>query len=90
MIFLKTKKEKQFFSFSLEFLILINFRGIRLKDYDVYNPVVGDVFFCMSTGEAIPLRRVNDNYCDCIEDGSDETETNACENGRFYCKFQKR
>lgn len=67
-----------------------NFRGIRLKDYDLYNPVVGNIFFCMSTGKAIPLNRVNDDYCDCVEDGTDEPETNACENGRFYCKFQIR
>lgn len=38
----------------------------------------------------IPFERLNDNYCDCIEDGSDEPETNACANGVFYCTFQKR
>lgn len=67
-----------------------HFRGIRLKDYDLYNPVVKNTFFCLKTGQAIPFIRVNDNYCDCEEDGSDETETNACINGVFYCTFQKR
>lgn len=49
------------------FSLLFNDRGIRLKDYDLYNPVVGNIFFCMSTGKAIPLDRVNDDYCDCTE-----------------------
>lgn len=65
-------------------------RGIRLKDYDIYNPVVRNAFFCISTGKSIPIEQLNDNYCDCIEDGSDEPETNACTNGLFYCSYQKR
>lgn len=65
-------------------------RGIRLKDFDVYNPVVRDAFICIRTGKSIPFERLNDNYCDCIEDGSDEPETNACTNGIFYCSYQTR
>lgn len=65
-------------------------RGIRLKDYDIYNPVVRTGFHCISTGKSIPIERLNDNYCDCIEDGSDEPETNACANGVFYCSYQTR
>ncbi|XP_055313092.1 glucosidase 2 subunit beta [Sitodiplosis mosellana] len=65
-------------------------RGIRYKDYDLYNPVVRDTFFCIQTGKAVPLERLNDDYCDCEVDGSDEPETNACPNGVFYCTYQKR
>lgn len=71
------------------FMILL-FRGIRLYDYDRYNPLVRDLFFCLQSGKAIPIERLNDDYCDCVEDGSDEPETNACMNGVFYCTFQKR
>lgn len=45
---------------------------------------------CIRTGKSIPRERVNDNYCDCEDDGSDEPETNACPNGVFYCAYQKR
>lgn len=69
---------------------LFYIRGIRLKDYDAYNPVVRNTFFCLQSKKGIPFERLNDDYCDCIEDGSDEPETNACANGVFYCTFQKR
>lgn len=59
--------------------------GIRLKDYDLYNPVLRNIFFCLQSGKAIQWERLNDDYCDCEEDGSDEPETNACANGVFYC-----
>lgn len=70
--------------------VLVSFRGIRLRDFDLYNPLVKNTFFCLKSGKAIPFIRLNDNYCDCEEDGSDETETNACINGVFYCTFQMR
>lgn len=28
---------------------------------------------------------MNDDYCDCPQDGSDEPSTSACPVGRFYC-----
>lgn len=65
-------------------------RGIRLRDYDLYNPSLMAMFKCMKSGLLIPIEKVNDDYCDCPEDGSDEPETNACANGRFYCTYQKR
>lgn len=70
--------------------LFLHNRGIRYKDYDRYNPLVRDKFLCIQTGNAIPIERLNDDYCDCEEDGSDEPETNACPNGVFYCTYQKR
>ncbi|XP_054725474.1 uncharacterized protein LOC129235560 [Anastrepha obliqua] len=65
-------------------------RGIRLFDYDSYKPNFDGKFRCLDGSGELLFERVNDNYCDCISDGSDEPSTNACKNGRFYCKFQKR
>lgn len=69
---------------------LFGHSGIRLKDYDLYNPALGKMFFCLQSGKAMPMDRLNDDFCDCEEDGSDEPETNACSNGVFYCTHQKR
>lgn len=78
-------------SISIAFLLIAFFHrfiwrsGIRLKDYDLYNPVLRNIFFCLQSGKGIQWERLNDDYCDCEEDGSDEPETNACANGVFYC-----
>ncbi|XP_059218227.1 uncharacterized protein LOC106095804 [Stomoxys calcitrans] len=65
-------------------------RGIRLFDFDSYKPNFEGNFRCLDGSLEIPFERVNDDYCDCPNDGSDEPSTNACSNGRFFCKFQKR
>lgn len=65
-------------------------RGIRLFDFDAYKPKFDGKFQCLDGSKNILFDRVNDNFCDCIEDGSDEPSTNACELGKFYCKHQKR
>ncbi|XP_017846030.1 glucosidase 2 subunit beta isoform X2 [Drosophila busckii] len=65
-------------------------RGIRLFDYDAYKPNFEGNFKCLDGSKDILFSRVNDDYCDCESDGSDEPSTNACAKGRFYCKFQKR
>ncbi|XP_029734155.2 uncharacterized protein LOC115254235 isoform X3 [Aedes albopictus] len=65
-------------------------RGIRLRDIDAYSVRTAAKFRCLSGKREISWSRVNDDYCDCPEDGSDEPGTNACEKGRFYCRFQKR
>ncbi|XP_050072081.1 uncharacterized protein LOC126559960 [Anopheles maculipalpis] len=66
-------------------------RGIRLLDLDHYSEKPGTVKFrCLASRKEIPWEWVNDDYCDCPEDGSDEPSTNACPEGRFYCRFQKR
>lgn len=42
-------------------------------------------FKCETSGKVISYSKVNDDYCDCPEDGSDEPRTNACVNGKFVC-----
>ncbi|XP_018783505.1 PREDICTED: uncharacterized protein LOC108965497 [Bactrocera latifrons] len=65
-------------------------RGIRLFDYDSYKPNFDGKFRCLDGSKEVLFERVNDDFCDCLSDGSDEPSTNACQNGRFYCKYQKR
>ncbi|XP_038111949.1 uncharacterized protein LOC6054237 isoform X2 [Culex quinquefasciatus] len=65
-------------------------RGIRLRDLDAYQPGSSAAFRCLSSTRHVSWARVNDDYCDCPEDGSDEPGTGACDRGRFYCRFQKR
>ncbi|KAI9584608.1 hypothetical protein GQX74_006503 [Glossina fuscipes] len=65
-------------------------RGTRLFDYDSYKPNFEGKFRCLDGSKEIPFQYVNDDFCDCLGDGSDEPSTNACKNGRFYCKYQKR
>ncbi|KAK7074528.1 hypothetical protein SK128_015001 [Halocaridina rubra] len=45
-----------------------------------------DVFLCRKSGKAITKDKVNDDYCDCPEDGSDEPKTNACTDSKFTCE----
>lgn len=61
-----------------------------MKEYDLYNPIVGNEFTCIKSGKKILLSKLNDDYCDCEDDGSDEPATNACANGVFYCNYQTR
>nr|XP_016940074.2 glucosidase 2 subunit beta isoform X2 [Drosophila suzukii] len=65
-------------------------RGTRLFDYDAYKPNFEGKFRCLDGSKEIAFDHLNDNYCDCEEDGSDEPSTNACSKGRFYCRYQKR
>lgn len=70
--------------------IIVHFRGIRLRDLELYSNKFKRLFSCIQSGKEIPFSKVNDDYCDCPEDGSDEPGTDACPNGSFYCKFQHR
>lgn len=65
-------------------------RGIRIRDLDSYTKKFpNQKFKCLEREIEIPFSQINDDYCDC-PDGSDETFTNACSNGKFYCTKQTR
>jgi hypothetical protein len=67
----------------------IHLKGIRPSDIPIYIPNEQGNFMCFHTREEIAFSRVNDDFCDCLFDGSDEPGTSACPNGRFYCDTQK-
>ncbi|XP_065339575.1 uncharacterized protein LOC135939229 isoform X2 [Cloeon dipterum] len=91
---------KQVYQNTLQEEVLQNFaiqkkinllRGSRLQDIVHYKPTKEKKFKCIQSGLLIDYIKVNDDYCDCPRDGSDEPGTSACsENGRFYCTFHQR
>jgi len=58
-------------------------RGVPLMKRALYDPNL-QTFACLDGSRVIPVRHVNDDYCDC-RDGSDEPGTSACPQGSFYC-----
>ncbi|XP_038052208.1 glucosidase 2 subunit beta-like [Patiria miniata] len=64
--------------------------GVRPSDMPLYLPDGFGKIFCLDFSGKISLSKVNDDYCDCLGDGSDEPGTDACPNGRFYCLHEKR
>ncbi|KAL6080636.1 Glucosidase 2 subunit beta [Balamuthia mandrillaris] len=56
-------------------------RGIPSTKMELY---LQDPFFC-DDYKMIPLAWVNDDYCDCPDNGADEPGTSACSKSRFYC-----
>ncbi|KAG8239597.1 hypothetical protein J437_LFUL017984 [Ladona fulva] len=61
-------------------------RGIRLSHRHLYSPNSRGNFVCFTSRKEIPIYRINDDYCDCPLDGSDEPGTSACYNGIFHCR----
>ena len=64
----------------------------RIKSFDkiettrgTTQPITSDNFLCDESKVQIPLKSVNDGYCDC-KDGSDEPGTSACMKSSFLCQ----
>ena len=55
-----------------------------------YVPDENNLFKCFTSSKLIPFEWINDDYCDCDLDGSDEPGTDACQNGKFYCSHHTR
>lgn len=70
--------------------IKVLLRGTRLSDLSKYKPNSNGKFTCFKSKLEIDFSMVNDDFCDCPEDGSDEPGTDACNEGHFYCKYQPR
>ncbi|KZC13779.1 PREDICTED: uncharacterized protein LOC107191971 [Dufourea novaeangliae] len=64
----------------------VSLRGTRDKDLLKYLPNSRGKFICFASKIEIDFFKINDDYCDCPIDGSDEPGTNACNNGVFYCE----
>jgi len=64
----------------------VSLRGTRDQDIAKYLPNINGKFVCFVSKKEIEFVKVNDNYCDCPIDGSDEPGTNACNNGFFNCE----
>ena len=62
-----------------------NVLGIEPKMQRFYTPNTENMFQCINSKIFIPFEWVNDDFCDCTEDGSDEPATGACQNSKFYC-----
>lgn len=60
-------------------------RGVREEERHFYILNNENTFRCRDGSNVIRLNQVNDDYCDCQQDGSDEPGTEACPNGRFFC-----
>ena len=52
-------------------------RGVLESDLKKYVPDSGGKFVCQNGLIEIDFSKVNDNYCDCPLDGSDEPSTSA-------------
>lgn len=59
--------------------------GVRPSDLHLYQDQQRTAFKCFTTSKKISWDKVNDDYCDCPLDGSDEPSTSACMSGKFYC-----
>ncbi|XP_011700141.1 PREDICTED: uncharacterized protein LOC105457260 [Wasmannia auropunctata] len=68
----------------------VSLRGTRDQDIAKYLPNINGKFVCFASKREIDFVRINDDYCDCPMDGSDEPGTNACNIGFFNCEKSSR
>uniref|UniRef100_A0A164SVA1 Glucosidase 2 subunit beta n=1 Tax=Daucus carota subsp. sativus TaxID=79200 RepID=A0A164SVA1_DAUCS len=63
----------------------INLLGVSPQDLSYYSGS-SSVIKCKDGSKKINKSQLNDDFCDCPADGTDEPGTSACPNGKFYCK----
>ena len=64
----------------------VKLRGVPSYRHSLYYSGYKSSFTCLDGSISnIPYSKINDDYCDCPSDGSDEPGTNACPNANFYC-----
>lgn len=68
----------------------VSLRGTRDQDIVKYLPNVNGKFVCFASKREIDFVKINDDYCDCPMDGSDEPGTNACNSGVFNCETNSK
>lgn len=68
----------------------VSLRGTRDQDIAKYLPNVNGKFVCFASKREIDFVKINDDYCDCPMDGSDEPGTNACNSGVFNCETNSK
>ncbi|KAJ8747738.1 hypothetical protein K2173_014513 [Erythroxylum novogranatense] len=61
------------------------FYGISPQD-DNYYRVSSDFIRCKDGSKNFSKAQLNDDFCDCPDDASDEPGTSACPGGKFYCR----
>eukprot|EP01084_Bolivina_argentea_P170622 295656_1 len=60
--------------------------GVHPNECDRYDSNKDPYFYCGgSKDKKIPMKYVNDDYCDCVHTGDDEPGTSACNHGKFWC-----
>ena len=71
---------------SLTFIHITNNSFDNINTFQIKPTILNKTHFsCDNNTSIFPLTSLNDDYCDC-KDGSDESTTNACDNGKFQCK----
>jgi alpha-glucosidase len=71
------------------FTVVAKMLGVEKSMLSRYAPDGQNRFRCLKSKSLIPFDWVNDDFCDCPEDGSDEPSTNACRKGVFHCSEKK-
>lgn len=62
----------------------INLLGVSPQDLSYFSSGSSGIK-CRDGSKKFDKARINDDFCDCPGDGTDEPGTSACPNGKFYC-----
>lgn len=67
-------------------MVSATIKGVEPSEEGKYASA-SNIFQCLDKSKTIPVEYVNDGYCDCENDGSDEPGTSACSNAKSNIKF---